>query len=113
MLSKKEFKMVDEKYKSQFYLDWTNDETGPVARWHSNDKIPFADMLQNFVDAGWMDAQIQSNSLAQRIIEDRAAIEAYRANYRGPSTEEMLEARAEFGPGARVVNVLTGASYTV
>jgi hypothetical protein len=105
--------MVAGKYKSQFYLDWTNDKTGPVARWHSNNKIPFADMLQNFVDAGWMDAQIQSNSLAQCKIEDRAVIESYRANYRGPSTEEMLEARAAFGAGARVVNVLTGTSYTV
>jgi len=105
--------MVAGKYKSQFYLDWTNDKTGPVARWHSNNKIPFADMLQNFVDAGWMDAQIQSNSLAQRKIEDRKAIQAYVDNYRGPSEEDKFEARAAFGAGARVYNVFTGTSYTV
>jgi len=105
--------MVAGKYKSQFYLDWTNDETGPVARWYSNDKIPFADMLQNFVDAGWMDAQIQSNSLAQRKIEDRKAIQAYVDNYRGPSEEDKFEARAAFGAGATVYNVFTGTSYTV
>ena len=105
--------MVDAKYKEQFYVDETNSETGPVVRWNSNDRIPFADMLQEFVDAGWIDTQAQANSLAQRKVEDRIALEAYARNYKGPSDEEMFEMRAAFGPGAKVVNVLTGHSYTV
>jgi hypothetical protein len=105
--------MVDAKYKTQFYIDETNDATGPVVRWNSNNAIPFGDMLQEFVNAGWIDRQTENNSLVQRKVEDRRAIENYRKNYRGPSDEERFEARAAFGPGARVVNVLTGHAYTV
>lgn len=105
--------MVDAKYKSQFHIDETNDATGPVVRWNSNDRIPFPDMLQEFREAGWIDRQTESNSLVQRKVEDRKAIESYIQNYKGPSQEEMLEMRAEFGAGARVVNVITGHSYTV
>jgi len=57
--------------------------------------------------------QTVENSLAQRRIEDRRAIEAYRKNYKGPSQEDMFEMQAAFGPGAQVVNVLTGHRYTV
>jgi hypothetical protein len=105
--------MVDAKYKTQFYIDETNSESGPVVRWNSNDRIPFEDMLQEFVTAGWIGNQELSNSLAQRKIEDRIALEAYARNYKGPSEEELFEMRAAFGPGAKVVNVLTGHSYTV
>ena len=105
--------MVDAKYKSQFYIDYTNDATGPVVRWNSNDRIPFEDMLENFEDAGWIDGQMYSNSVEQRKVEDRIAIEAYRKNYKGPSEEELFEMRAAFGPGETVVNVLTGHTYTV
>lgn len=105
--------MIDANYKERFYIDETNSETGPVVRWNTNDRIPFPDMLQNFREAGWIDAQTERNSLDQRKVEDRKAIEAYRANYKGPSEEEMFEMRAAFGAGAKVVNVLTGHSYTV
>jgi hypothetical protein len=105
--------MLDVKYKNDFYIDETNSNTGPVVRWNSNDRIPFADMLQNFVDAGWITKQEQNNSLAQRVEEDRIAIEAYRKNYKGPSEEELFEMKAAFGAGAEVVNVFTGHKYTV
>ena len=105
--------MLDTTRKSDFYIDWTSDATGPVVRWSSNDRIPFEDMLQEFEDAGWIDGQIYSNGVNQRVVEDRIAIEAYRKNYKGPSEEEMLEMRAEFGAGAKIVNVLTGHEYTV
>jgi len=105
--------MLDTTRKSDFYIDWTSDATGPVVRWNSNNRIPFEDMLQEFEDAGWIDGQIYSNSVNQRVVEDRIAIEAYRKNYKGPSEEEMLEMRAEFGAGAKIVNVLTGHEYTV
>lgn len=36
----------------------------------------------------------------------------YRKNYKGPSEEEMMEARAAFGPGVRLVNVVTGKGWT-
>ena len=105
--------MIDAKYKSQFYIDETNSATGAVIRWNSNDRIPFEDMLQNFVDAGWITAQELRNSVEQRVEEDRVAIEQYRnrKNRRAPSAEELFEMRAAFGAGARVVDVLTGEVY--
>jgi hypothetical protein len=111
IVNNKELAMIDAKYKTQFYVDETNELTGPVVRWNSNDRIPFPDMLQSFVLAGWIDRLTESNSLVQRKVEDREAIAAYAANYRGPSVEEQLEARAAFGPGARVVNVFSGHAW--
>jgi hypothetical protein len=105
--------MIDAKRKEDFYVDETNSATGPVVRWLSNDRIPFGDMLAEFATAGWISVQTVENSLAQRKIEDRRAIEAYRKNYRGPSQEERFEMQAAFGSGARIVNVLTGHEYTV
>jgi len=103
--------MLDTTRKNDFYIDWSSDATGPVVRWCSNDRIPFEDMLQAFEDAGWIDGQMYSNSVEQRVVEDRIAIENYRKNYKGPSEEEMLEARAEFGSGVKITNVLTGTTY--
>ena len=40
--------------------------------------------------------------------EALAAIEAYRANYTGPSEEELFEMRAAYGKGTTVVDVITG-----
>ena len=105
--------MIDAKRKEDFYVDETNSTSGPVVRWNSNDRIPFGDMLSEFATAGWISMQTVENSLAQRRIEDRRAIEAYRKNYKGPSQEEQFEMRAAFGSGAWVVNVLTGHKYTV
>ena len=105
--------MIDAKRKEDFYIDETNSDSGPVVRWNSNDRIPFGDMLSEFATAGWISVQTVKNSLAQRKIEDRISIENYRKNYKGPGQEEMFEARAAFGAGARVYNVFTGTSYSV
>jgi hypothetical protein len=105
--------MIDPKRKEDFYVDETNSDTGPVVRWNSNDRIPFGDMLAEFARAGWISVQTVENSLAQRKIEDRLSLEAYAKNYKGPSHEDIFEMRAAFGPGAQVVNVLTGHRYTV
>ena len=104
--------MVDATYKTKFYIDESDAEIGPVVRWESNDRIPFPDMLQEFVDAGWVSALVQQNSLVQRKVEDRIALEAYARNYKGPSDEERFEARAAFGAGVKLVNVFTGTEWT-
>lgn len=100
-----------ETYKTKFYIDETNADTGPVVRWNSNDRVPFDDMLQDFVTMGWISYLIRSNSNDTRKAEDRAFLENYRANYKGPSDEERFEARAAFGAGAEVVNVITGTKW--
>lgn len=45
---------------------------------------------------------------AAREAEVEAELAEYRANYRDPSAEELAEMRAAFGPGATVVDVITG-----
>ena len=105
--------MIDVRRKEDFYIDDTDSTSGPVVRWRSNDRIPFGDMLAEFAHAGWISVQTVENSLAQRRIEDRISLEAYAKHYKGPSEEEQFEMQAAFGPGAQVVNVLTGHHYTV
>ena len=101
------------KYLDKFYLDETRDEFGPHVRWKSNDRVPFDDMLECFVALGWINNQERENSNAARDADTEAFFAEYRANYRGPSEEELFEARAAFGAGATVVNVITGDRYTV
>lgn len=103
--------MVDAKYKEQFYIDETSEVTGPVVRWNSNDHVPFDDMLKDFEDAGWIDALTRLNSNNTRKLEDAEFLENYRRNYKGPTDEERFEARAAFGAGAEVVNVITGQKW--
>ena len=43
-----------------------------------------------------------------REIEVAKSLAEYRANYKGPSAEELAEMRSAFGTGTKVVNVLTG-----
>jgi len=81
-----------------------------VYRWDSNDRIPFEDMLADFVNNGLMDAEVFYTSAKVRKEEDAASIQAYIESQKNvkPSEEELFEMRAAFGPGERVVNVFTG-----
>jgi hypothetical protein len=100
-----------EQYKTQFYIDETSDVTGPVVRWNSNDRVPFDDMLQDFVTMGWIDRMTLTNSNNTRKLETAEFLTNYARNYKGPSDEERFEARAAFGAGAEVVNVITGHKW--
>lgn len=102
-----------QKQRDAFYVDETHADFGPHVRWNSNNRVPFDDMLECFQLLGWITQQERDNSNRARAADTAAFIAEYRANYRGPSEEERAEARAEFGAGARVVNVLTGHCYTV
>nr|NDG05699.1 hypothetical protein [Oxalobacteraceae bacterium] len=101
------------RHKDKFYVDETSAKFGPHVRWNSNDRVPFDDMLECFQHLGWIDLQTRENSTRARDADTAAFLAEYRANYRGPSEEELAEARAEFGAGATVVNVFTGHRYTV
>ena len=92
-----------------FYIDETNEVSGPVVRWVSNNAIPFEDMLQRFVLAGDITETEMVNSLIQRKIEDRVAIEAYVAQRQkyGYTNEEKFEMRAAFGD-EEIVDFFTG-----
>lgn len=101
------------KHANDFYVDRSDDKFGAHVRWNSNDRVPFDDMLECFQHLGWIDLQTRENSAAVRYAETQAILAEYRANYTGPSAEDRVEARAAFGAGATVVNVITGDRYTV
>jgi hypothetical protein len=83
-----------------------------IYRWHSNDAVPFADML---TDAG-VSADTIERCVTVRRAEDTAAIQRYREARRNRApeqrAEEMFEMRAAFGPGEKVVDVFTGETFT-
>lgn len=99
--------MVNKEF--EFYIDETNEAAGPVVRWISSNNIPFEDMLERFLLAGVITDTDMANSIAQRKVEDKAAIEAYISNRQkyGYSDEEKFEMRAAFGD-EEVVDMFTG-----
>jgi hypothetical protein len=100
-----------EENKNSFYIDETSAVTGPVVRWNSNDRIPFNDMLQDFATMGWISSEVVQNSNDTRKLEAAESLASYARNYKGPSDEERFEARAAFGAGAEVVNIITGHKW--
>ena len=75
-------------------------------------RVVMADMLEKVMYVA-ADRVNEEATKAARAIEVSKAIEEYRANYKGPSQEELGEMRAAFGEGARVVNIFTGQCITV
>lgn len=112
-LTKKLTMSSAERRRGEFYIDETRDQFGPHVRWKSNDRVPFDDMLECFQILGWITQQERDNSNHARDVDTAAFIAEYRANYRGPTAEQRAEARAAFGAGAEVVDVITGCSYRV
>ena len=87
-----------------------------VVRWKSNDRIPFADMMSDFVEAGYIQPEIATVSEIFRLKEQDAFLAEYRESQKNRSAEEIAESRAEaraaFGPGETIVNAITGERYT-
>lgn len=83
-----------------------------VRRWHSNNRCVPSDIMTALFNAGRVTEQIM---LATRETEDKetaALLRRYVAS-RGARTKEQIEEenfeiRAAFGPGVKVVNVITG-----
>ena len=87
-----------------------------VVRWKSNDRVPFEDMVTDFVEAGF----VEKSAIALSEIARQADTSAFLAEYataqanRTPEqiAEEQFEMQAAFGPGVEVVNVFTGQKTT-
>jgi hypothetical protein len=86
-----------------------------VVRWKSNDRIPFADMMADFVEAGYIRSDVAATSEEFRLKEQDAFLAEYRESQKNRSAEEIaesrIEARAAFGPGETIVNAITGERY--
>lgn len=87
--------------------DTYRDQDG-ILRWKSNDQVPPEDCLE---EMGIADEDL-TRCRAARDQEIAEFLAEYRRNYRGPSEEQLAEARAAHGPGVTLVNVITGHTYT-
>lgn len=92
------------KYANDFYVD-IND----VVRWKSNDRVPFDDMLTNFLLADLICQENVLRSMTARKEEDIKSLEEYVANRQkyGYSEEEKAEMRNAFGD-QEVFDIFTG-----
>ena len=83
-----------------------------IVRWKSNDRVPFADMLADFVEARLITQRVADDSEMIRQDEVTKFIGEYKKAQalKTPEqkAEEMFEMRAAFGPGETIVNVITG-----
>jgi hypothetical protein len=85
-----------------------SDSSVGVLRWASNGRCPLDDML-----AAWLVLEVitmdqaEATSTARRA-EDARFLEEYRSADPVPDGEQLAEMRAAFGPGATVVNALSG-----
>ena len=108
LVAKKDLEYA-QRQQDAYYLDETN-SAAPVVRWKSNNNVPFNDMLQHFVNFGWITDQIRLDSNAQRDRDTDAFLADCRKQMENhvPSGEEMYEMRSAFGTGTTVVNIFTG-----
>jgi len=96
------------KRKDAFYIDQAHDRFGAHVRWNSNDRIPFDDILEAFQTLGLISQSERDNSNYAREEEADEVLAEYRKNFEGYHAETLAEMRSEYGPGAKIVNVLTG-----
>lgn len=84
-----------------------------VPRWISNNRVPMDDMLSCWVELGLISESQRNFSNYIRKMENEQAMEAYAREKASQeaSTEEEFEMRAAFGPGAEVVDIITGRKY--
>ncbi len=90
---------------SEMIKDTYRDEDG-ILRWKSSHRVPPQDCLE---EMGLSDEDLHHCRLA-RDHEIDEFLTAYRKQMEDHehSAEELFEMRAAFGPGAEVVNVITG-----
>ena len=83
----------------------TVDADGAI-RWNSNGRYLMDDFCEKLEYAGY--AFSREATAAKRDAQNAESLAEYRRNDKGFSREELAEARAAFGEGTTVVNVLTG-----
>lgn len=80
-----------------------------VMRWKSNDRVPPKECIMEAFEKGFPVDVDKSLEISDK--ETSEFLENYRKNYRGPYEEDRMEARAAFGPGVELVNVITGKKW--
>ncbi len=89
--------------------------TTKAIRWISSKNVLPADCCDDLVEAGLIDWETRIISGVVRQKETTEALEKYIEYQRNmpeeAKAEQMAEMRAAFGPGEKVVNILTGETY--
>lgn len=80
--------------------------TDGVMRWKSNGRVPPHEYVMDAFMKGLPVRALKCD--AERDRETREFLAAYRANPPQLSAEDLAEARAAFGVGAKVVDIITG-----
>lgn len=89
-------------------IEGVADPVEQVLRWSSNGRCPMDDMLAAWLTLGIITRGQADATSAARREETERFLAAYRIEDPGPDTEQLSEMRAAFGPGATVVNALSG-----
>lgn len=90
---------------AQAEKDATVEADGAI-RWNSNGRYLMDDFCEKLEYAGYPFSRKATADKREAQVEEELA--QYRRNRKGFSQEELDEARAAFGEGTTVVNVLTG-----
>ena len=81
-------------------------EDDGAIKWKSNDAYIPDDFCEKLEYAGYKFSR--EATAVKRNAQVQKELAQYRANYTGPSDEEVAEMRAAFGEGETVVDVITG-----
>lgn len=81
-------------------------EADGAIKWNSNGRYLMDDFCEKLEYASY--PFNREATARKRDAQNEESIAEYRRNYKGLSGEELAEARAAFGEGTTVVNVLTG-----
>ena len=81
-------------------------EADGAIKWNRNGRYLMDDFCEKLEYAGYPFSR--EATARKRDVQNEKSIAEYRRNYRGLSGEALAEARAAFGEGTTVVNILTG-----
>ncbi|MDO4306980.1 MAG: hypothetical protein Q4C77_09100 [Eubacteriales bacterium] len=90
---------------AQAEKDATVEADGAI-KWNSNGRYLMDDFCEKLEYAGYDFSR--DATAKKRDAQNEESLAEYRRNYKGLSAEELAEARAAFGEGTTIVNVLTG-----
>jgi hypothetical protein len=79
-----------------------------IVRWNSNNRVPFDDMLYDFVCIGAIDETTRQRSNNKRDADlDAFCQENRKRRPANQSSEELFELHANFEPGTMVVDIIS------
>ena len=81
-------------------------EADGAIKWNRNGRYLMDDLCEKLEYAGYPFSR--EATAGKRDAQNEESIAEYRRNHRGLSGEALAEARAAFGEGTTVVNILTG-----